>query len=576
MTASLDKQVVNSAARPRARPMFYLLLSSGAYLALILLAYHASEGRSPKVYYALFAVHCAASVTAILVLSRSRASIALRPAPFQGFSVAILFTLFLALIVPLAWWSADGYLVSDENAYRFLARIFAAGKLYTDAPLEAINHLHNHISFQGRWFVKYPPGWPMLLALAELLHFAWIFNPLLSLGYLWLTYRISVLLFDRATGRIAILFAVLSPYYLISSITYLSHPACAVCTAGATLLFMMGIRSGQRRYFAAMCVTLAFAILIRPYTAFCIGSVLCVATICGLWQNKKHLFFILAVGTVAGLVSVALWGKYNHVLTGSYMTNLYSLERGRASMEEISLNPAVIASVSTAKLTAWRVARTVLFTVPLLFVLAIYGLALEGKRQRQVLLLATIYMTLAAGHVIETDNSGATWGERYYFEAFFCAAILAARGWIAIRDRYAISAPMAAILLLFGMVIISAQSAMLLPQAISRLSYSAAVGRALRKLPYRNAVIYLRDVDEFNFNPNAADWRSAKHVYFPDPKSVRTRVAVACELDRTQFAVVTYDNAGLRVLDEHTLERADCTSPRAQVLPQLQPHPLGD
>jgi hypothetical protein len=218
----------------------------------------------------------------------------------------------------------------------------------------------------------------------------------------------------------------------------------------------------------------------------------------------------------------------------------------------------------------------VLFTVPLLFVSAIYALALEGKRHRQVLLLATIYMTLAVGHVIETDNSGATWGERYYFEAFFCAAILAARGWIAIRDRYAISAPMATIMLLFVIVIIGSQSAMLLPQAISRLSYSTALGRALRKLPYQNAVIYLRGVDEFNFNPNAADWRSAKRIYFPDPKSAGTRLAVACELDRTQFAVVTYDNAHLRVLDEHTLERDDCTSTRVQVSPQIQPHYLSE
>lgn len=244
-------------------------------------------------------------------------------------------------------------------------------------------------------------------------------------------------------------------------------------------------------------------------------------------------------------------------------------------MEEISLNPAAIASINNAKLTVWRVAQTVLFTVPLLFVFAIYGFAVERKRYWQVLLFATMYITLAAGHLIETDNSNATCGERYYFEAFFCATILAARGWMAIRDRYAISPPMAAVMLFFAIVIIAVQSAMLLPQAISRLSFSSAVGRALQKLPYQNAVIYLRDVDEFNFNPNAADWRSAKQIYFPDPKSAETRLAVACELGRKQFAVVTYDNASLRVLDEHTLEREDCTSTRVQVAPEVEGYHFG-
>lgn len=237
MSARIDNQLDSPASMLKTRPMVYLFSAAGAYVALILLAYHVSAGRFPKVYYALFAVHCAVSGSTMLVLSRFRATTAARVAPIQGFSVAVLFALFLALILPLAWWAANGYLVSDENAYRFLARIFAAGKLYTDAPLKAISRLHHHISFQGRWFVKYPPGWPMLLALGELLHFAWIVNPLLSLGYLLLTYRIAVAVFDQATGFTAILFAVLSPYYLINSIGYLSHPASAVCASGATLLW---------------------------------------------------------------------------------------------------------------------------------------------------------------------------------------------------------------------------------------------------------------------------------------------------------------------------------------------------
>jgi hypothetical protein len=86
---------------------------------------------------------------------------------------------FLVVTLVLGWWMKDGIVISDESAYRFQARIFSTGRLWANSLPGATSDprttpkpvfFAHHIQASPRWFTKYPPGWPLMLALPERLH----------------------------------------------------------------------------------------------------------------------------------------------------------------------------------------------------------------------------------------------------------------------------------------------------------------------------------------------------------------------------------------------------------------------
>ena len=146
---------------------------------------------------------------------------------------------YLAGAVTLGYWRGKGGAIpADESAWSFQARIFAAGTLTAEAPATVSPGFEWNLIHRGRWFTQYPPGWPAILALGQLLHIEWLVNPLLGLLLLILTHRLGLELFDEATARAAVALCVLSPYFLFDCVGYLSHTLCAVLIAAALLWWL--------------------------------------------------------------------------------------------------------------------------------------------------------------------------------------------------------------------------------------------------------------------------------------------------------------------------------------------------
>ena len=76
--------------------------------------------------------------------------------------------------------------VQDSVTYLFQAQTLARGRLTAPAPplaeAEATPHFAQEFLLvrHGRWFGKYTPGYPMLLALGVLVRAPWLVNPLLA------------------------------------------------------------------------------------------------------------------------------------------------------------------------------------------------------------------------------------------------------------------------------------------------------------------------------------------------------------------------------------------------------------
>src|SRR5262249_16028850 len=85
---------------------------------------------------------------------------------------------FLAHRFPL---SGDGY------SYLYQAKLFASGKLYAEDPIyDPAQPFYDCVETsclrddQGHRFSKYPPGWPVFLAVGVKLDAPWLVDPLLG------------------------------------------------------------------------------------------------------------------------------------------------------------------------------------------------------------------------------------------------------------------------------------------------------------------------------------------------------------------------------------------------------------
>jgi asparagine N-glycosylation enzyme membrane subunit Stt3 len=108
--------------------------------------------------------------------------------------------------------------VEDEMAYVWEAKVLAHGQLTAPTPPEPQSMLVPFVvDANGHRSSKYPPGWPMVLALGTLLGIRTWVNPLLAGLAVWLTFRLGQKVINTLTGLLAALLTVTSPFYLINS-----------------------------------------------------------------------------------------------------------------------------------------------------------------------------------------------------------------------------------------------------------------------------------------------------------------------------------------------------------------------
>ena len=122
----------------------------------------------------------------------------------------VFYLIYALLVLFIALGMHQGIVGGDESSYLFQSRIFQNGRLAADAPPQLTSDIvtyqkefrfNHHVLYLGKWFSKYPPGWPAVLALGREVGLDWLVNPMLAGLILWAAYRISVLVFDETVGR---------------------------------------------------------------------------------------------------------------------------------------------------------------------------------------------------------------------------------------------------------------------------------------------------------------------------------------------------------------------------------------
>lgn len=225
----------------------------------------------------------------------------------------------------MAFFSLNAVPHLDDVIYLFQAQYLAHGQLTMPLPSGHEAFEHYLIANDGtRWYATTFPGWPAMLALAQLVGLEFWISPLLGgLGIL-LFHRIVSETFDRGTAHLAALLLAVSPWFLMSSSQPLIHTFNAALILGAwALLIEARKQPGVLLPFIAGLL-MGWMFLSRPLDGLVVGGLTGLALL-PLLRDWRHLRTIIAYG-LGCLALGCLIFFYNIHLTGEpfqHALNLY-------------------------------------------------------------------------------------------------------------------------------------------------------------------------------------------------------------------------------------------------------------
>ena len=317
-------------------------------------------------------------------------------------------------------------LTDDESAYRFMAQVLAAGRVYADSPPDGgplkLFFDNRFMINDGKLYAHYFLGWPALLVPGVWLGATGFVNSLYSALTVPALFLILRRLTTSAWARVGVLFYLASPMLMIAAATETSHTSCVMVLAWLTWFFLRSRDLGAPWWAhsgVAFCFSLAF--FIRPTSALGVGLPFLLAWVV-FWISRIRSLRILAGFALPALVMAALFLKVNQLQTGSYFEVAY--QRAYTYAEEngfrFSLWPEDYEGEAMSELRFGDPRRSLAVTGAGFFRLSVTFLGWPCSvlfalfaRQRMVWLSALSYLVL---HFF-TDNVGIdTFAPMHYFE----------------------------------------------------------------------------------------------------------------------------------------------------------------
>jgi hypothetical protein len=313
----------------------------------------------------------------------------------------------------------------DEYDYVFQAETYLAGHLWN--PLSPLHEWfsHSHIfEKDGKWVAQYPPGWPSIIALTELVGMPpYLASPicalLLALAFMRLCHDLA-----EAQGMfIGVALLVLSSFFALNAASYFSHIATAIF---GVMFISYGLRylDDAKLSAALSCgASLGTVGFIRPISALLFAAPFVVE----LALRAKKVHFIRSLWIITGATPfLAVSLLYNYMITGNPFLVVTSwgyplLKLGFHPSDEVG---NVVNIVDTSVMMVKHFVRLVEWTSPLL--LALYGVCLFRKSTTGSLRSYDfIFPMFVLFYLFYPSTGGNQYGPRYYFEAlpFFILTI---------------------------------------------------------------------------------------------------------------------------------------------------------
>ncbi|HYS04805.1 MAG TPA: hypothetical protein VEW47_06395 [Candidatus Dormibacteraeota bacterium] len=351
---------------------------------------------------------------------------------------------------------------SDENSYLTQARIFAAGRLWVQAPPHS--EFFRARSFimddsRGRFFAKAFPGWAAILSLGVRARVPWAVNPLLSAAALILAGWAGGRILGRHGEPAVIGMILLTPFFLLNAASYFNHPATVLLI---TLFLVAVIRLAEGAGIVwAIVAGLAggSALWIRP------GPALTLTIPLGLWLAsrwaRERRWGMLAAAAAPVAAAVLGLAAYDQRMFGSFWRT------GYAAYDPGDIQPGL--GVDHLAVTGWWLLKLLFWLAP--GSLAGLWLLVRGRRWREwfrrepvLVLMSMSLAALAISYLVFQNKGGNEYGPRYYYDGITYLAILLSAGWMRAPEALAGVVPRwkvrrgAALVLGFGAILTLAGS----------------------------------------------------------------------------------------------------------------------
>jgi 4-amino-4-deoxy-L-arabinose transferase-like glycosyltransferase len=310
----------------------------------------------------------------------------------------------------------------DEFAYLWQAEAFASGSVTAETPEPQAAFAVNHIADRdGRRFAKYPPGWPLLLAVGVWAGAPGVINPLLAALALAGLYRLGCLWIGERAALLGVAVTGLSPFFLLNAGSYFSHPSCLFALTALAICLAWGDSSGRGAAYALAGTSFGLAVLIRPFSALLIGTPLVLWCGVGAWRAGRLWRATVAFG-IGGLPCALFLAAVNQAVSGQWALMAWTYVD---PTETVGFGPYGHTPWRGVKLTARMLAEGALYTGLLTPVLV---LAARRRFGATHMLLWTLFLVHIGGHVFWWTHGGNRYGPRYYFEALLPFTLLVGVG----------------------------------------------------------------------------------------------------------------------------------------------------
>ena len=214
--------------------------------------------------------------------------------------------------------------IDDSVAYLFQAKYLSRGRLWLPPPPDSAAFAGEHLLVHGgRWFSKYFPGWPLVLALGVPAGVPWLVNPLLGGAAVLLAHGWLRRLTDRGVANATIALLAMSPWLIFTSASLMAHPLSLALALATLLAVELGYERRRDGWFALAGLAAGGVFLTRPLEAVALAAVVGARMLLPL--RRRLPWRALAIVGASAAVAALPYFVYNHVMTGRWTYAPYTL-----------------------------------------------------------------------------------------------------------------------------------------------------------------------------------------------------------------------------------------------------------
>ncbi|MCE1248899.1 MAG: glycosyltransferase family 39 protein [Firmicutes bacterium] len=326
--------------------------------------------------------------------------------------------LLIALMTAVFFVYLGGIPVStDEFAYSFQGDVLKTFRLFAPQPENSdFFQCENIIIKNGKWFAKYTIGFPLLLAAGMLFNAPWLVNPVFAALTLLFIYLLTDLLFGRRSGILAVLMAVLSPFFFLNgAAAFQPHITLGCSLIGAYYFFWLSVKRENFRYACLGGCFLSLGLLIRPVDSILLGLALTVVVLAELIKSEQRAVVIknfLLVILFSGIGMLVLM-LVNKVQTGDYFRFAFQMYEKKEVWGFGAYGHNIYKALWNL---FYDTTRLLIWGAPLLLLSVIYSL--YGKEKKHVfyfLFFCLVYNIFYFGWYTVGNYE---YGPRYLFSGF--------------------------------------------------------------------------------------------------------------------------------------------------------------